>query len=77
MKGKMMKISFDMDRCMGHGQCELFAPEIFRIGDDDVVVQLREVDNTDPTEVDAVGVAAKNCPERVISIADVTEDDGG
>jgi ferredoxin len=61
---------------MGHGQCELFAPAIFLVGDDDVVVQQREVDDTDPDEVDAVRAAAQNCPERVIHIAAVTEDDG-
>jgi ferredoxin len=71
-----VKISFDVDRCMGHGQCELFAPAIFLVGDDDVVVQLRDVDDTDPAEVEAARAAAKNCPEHVIRIAAVIEDDG-
>jgi ferredoxin len=71
-----VKISFDVDRCMGHGQCELFAPAIFLVGDDDVVVQLRDVDDTDPAEGEAARAAAKNCPEHVIRIAAVIEDDG-
>jgi ferredoxin len=70
-----VKISFDLDRCMGHGQCELFAPAIFLVGDEDVVVQLREVEDTDPAEVDAVRAAAQNCPEHVIRIAAIIEDD--
>jgi ferredoxin len=65
-----VKITLDQDRCMGHGQCELFAPDIFRIGDDDVVEQLREVDATDSTAVDAVRTAAQNCPERVIGLVE-------
>jgi ferredoxin len=63
-----MKINLEVDRCMGHGQCELFAPSIFRIGDDDVVEQLREPNADDDAEVEMVRSAVLNCPERVISL---------
>jgi ferredoxin len=65
-----MKITLDRDRCMGHGQCELFAPAVFQIGEDDVVEQLREIDANDRTDVEAVRTAALNCPERVITVVD-------
>ncbi len=66
-----MKINLDIDRCMGHGQCELFAPAIFRIGDDDVVEQLREPHADDAVEVEALRTAVSNCPERVISVDEI------
>jgi ferredoxin len=65
-----MKIILDRDRCMGHGQCELFAPGIFQIGEDDVVEQLREIDPNDRMDIEAVRTAAGNCPERVITIVE-------
>jgi ferredoxin len=63
-----MKVTIDRAKCAGHGQCELFASEIFRVGDDDVVEMLREVNEGDPTEVEDVRTAEQNCPERVISL---------
>lgn len=72
-----MKITLDRERCMGHGQCELFAPSIFQIGDDDIVEQLRAVDASDPADVEAVRTAAQNCPERVIALVDDGRTGGG
>jgi ferredoxin len=63
-----MKISLAIDRCMGHGQCEMFAPAIFRVGDSDVVEQLREPRPGDAAELEGLRAAARNCPERVISL---------
>ena len=68
-----MKISLDVDRCMGHGQCELFAPAFFRIGDDDVVELLREPHPGDAAEAEALRTAAQNCPERVISLEQIAQ----
>jgi ferredoxin len=63
-----MKITLDRAQCMGHGQCELFAPGVFKIGDDDIVEQVRAIDASDPADLEAVRIAAQNCPERAITV---------
>jgi ferredoxin len=70
-----VKIEVDVEKCMGHGQCEIFAPEVFWIGNDDVVEVRREVDLGDPAAVEAVRTAAQNCPERVITLVEGTTAD--
>lgn len=64
-----MKIDIDVERCNGHGQCEMFAPMIFELDDFGAVTQRRAVDDTDPVELDAVRTAAERCPEQVISLS--------
>jgi ferredoxin len=59
----------DADKCRGHGQCELIAPQVFELGADDrghVIADLV------PSEcAEAVQDAALMCPEGAIK---VTED---
>ena len=33
-----MKIHVDMNLCQSHGECAFVAPDIFQLGDDDVLV---------------------------------------
>jgi ferredoxin len=65
-----MKIEIERGRCIGHGQCEMFAPMIFELDEDGFTRQLREVDVGDLTEVEAVRTAAQRCPERVITLVE-------
>jgi ferredoxin len=65
-----MKVILDRDKCAGHGQCEMFASAIFRVGDDDVVELLREINDSDAAEIEDVRTAEQNCPEQVISLID-------
>ena len=62
-----MRALIDAGKCRGHGQCELIAPEVFELGDDDrghVIVDLV------PTScADAARDAVLMCPEGAIEIA--------
>ena len=61
-----MKITLDLDLCVGHGQCEDAAPEVFRVNDEGLVVQLI----ADPGEEyrEQVEDAARRCPADVIKV---------
>lgn len=61
-----MKISVDVDACVGGGQCVLAAPEVFDQDDDGLVLVL--VDAPDQSEGDAVRMAARLCPARAITV---------
>ncbi|WP_063002598.1 ferredoxin [Nocardia mikamii] len=63
-----MNIIVDYDRCEGHGECVIAAPEVFDLNDDgDEVVVL---DDT-PAEalLNKVETAAKLCPVAALRIA--------
>jgi ferredoxin len=59
----------DAATCRGHGQCELIAPAVFALGEDDRGHVLLDV--VPPDEEEAVRDAVLMCPEGAIS---VTED---
>ncbi|GAA4363588.1 ferredoxin [Actinomadura verrucosospora] len=62
-----MRIVADHDRCLGAGQCALYAPEVFDQSDEDgTVVLLAE---SPPGELhETVRRAALMCPNQVISL---------
>ncbi len=65
-----MKISVDVDRCCGAGQCVLAAPDIFDQRDDDGIVIL--LDASPPADqYDNVRKAAAVCPAAAIEVQDV------
>jgi len=53
--------------CEGHGKCELTAPEVFKLGPDDVSVVL--VDDVPDSLKDKVDRAIRLCPRQAISWA--------
>ena len=64
-----MRFKVDMELCQGHGECEMEAPEIFRVvsrGDGGPLV---EVILEDPPESlrDKLEAAILYCPNRVIA----------
>jgi ferredoxin len=63
-----MKITLDLDACAGHGQCEDAAPEVFRVNDDGLVVQL--IENPGEELRAKVEDAARRCPADVITVED-------
>jgi ferredoxin len=63
-----MRIVIDHDRCMGHGQCELIAPELFKL-DENGLVQL-VMENPPEAMREKAEDAARRCPEAVIQIED-------
>jgi ferredoxin len=62
-----MRVQVDMNLCQSHGECVLAAPDVFDLGDDDVLQWKEDV----PEERRAAVEAAVNaCPMMAISIGD-------
>lgn len=62
-----MKVTVNSDMCEGHAKCEKVAPEVFKVGEDDVSVVL--VDEVAPDLVEKVERAIRMCPRQAISWA--------
>lgn len=62
-----VKVQVNADMCEGHAKCEKAAPEVFKVGDDDVSVVL--VDEVAPELVEKVERAIRMCPRQAISWA--------
>jgi ferredoxin len=65
--GATVRITVDIERCVGAGQCVLSAPEVFDQDDDGLVVLLM----SDPNDAEdaAVRQAARHCPSGTINLA--------
>ena len=60
-----MKVHVDMNLCQSHGECVFEAPDVFELGDDDVLVWKEDV----PEERrEAVEAAANACPMMAIRV---------
>jgi ferredoxin len=62
-----MKVHVDMNLCQSHGDCAAVAPEIFELGDDDV---LRWKVDVDEALLEKVEAAVDACPMMAIRIED-------
>jgi ferredoxin len=63
-----MKIKVDRGRCTGIGICESVAPDYFEVGDDGVLVLLRE--HADDSQRAEVEDAVRACPALALSIVE-------
>ena len=63
----MTKVHVDMNLCQSHGECAYVAPDIFELGDDDV---LRWKEDIDPALRDKALEAADVCPMLAITVED-------
>lgn len=61
-----MRIVLEADRCIGSGNCEMLAPEVFEIRDDMVCRILIEEPGPDLEEDAEMAVEA--CPTRALRI---------
>ena len=61
----MTKVHVDMNLCQSHGECTYVAPEIFELGDDDVLRWEEEVDESQRAEVEE---AVNVCPMAAIRL---------
>ena len=60
-----IRIEVDRDRCVGSGNCEFWAPSVFRVTDDGVATVVG-----DPASgSEAVESAAEHCPTLAIRLA--------
>ena len=62
-----MRVDVDMDLCQSHGECCFAAPEVFELGEDDV---LKWVEHPDESQRAAVEQAVLVCPVAAISLSD-------
>lgn len=64
-----MRISVDVDRCCGSGQCVLLVPEVFGQREEDGVVVV--LDAAPPIELhEDVGESAMLCPTSAIRLTE-------
>jgi ferredoxin len=60
-----VKVRVDLARCESHGECCFAAPEVFELGDDDV---LQWVEQPDESLRERCEQAARVCPVQAITI---------
>jgi ferredoxin len=60
-----IKVHVDMDRCQSHGECVFVAPDVFDLGDDDVLRWEGEVDESKRAELEE---AVNVCPTMAIRL---------
>jgi ferredoxin len=61
-----MRVIVNDDRCSSSGECVLVAPEVFELGDDDLLYVLQE---TPPEALrDKVESAVRVCPKQAIAV---------
>jgi len=67
-----VKLQIDPSVCQGHGRCYDLAPDLF--GDDDEGFgQVLEAGIVPPDKEQEARLVVANCPERAISLTEVTE----
>ena len=62
-----MKVHVDMELCQSHGECAFAAPDVFELGDDDVLTWVEEPDES---QRPAVEQAVRGCPVQAITLTD-------
>lgn len=60
-----MKVHVDMNLCQSHGECAFVAPDVFELGDDDVLVWKEDVGEDQRANVQQ---AVDVCPMMAIRI---------
>jgi ferredoxin len=60
------RVEVDRERCVGSGNCEALAPDVFEVDDDGVLI----VHRPEPTEDEVPDVrnAVQACPTRALSL---------
>jgi ferredoxin len=61
----MIKVIVDLNLCQSHGQCVSAAPEVFELGDDDLLRWKEEVDPSRRAELEE---AVNVCPMMAIRL---------
>jgi ferredoxin len=62
-----MKVLVDMNLCQSHGECVAVAPDVFELGDDDVLHWKEDVDESRRAEMEE---AVEVCPMMAIRLED-------
>jgi ferredoxin len=64
-----MRVVVDGEQCQGHARCNMVAPDLFHLRDDDGHAVVA-VDPVPAGREEAARRAALGCPERAISVVD-------
>ncbi|MFC4001249.1 ferredoxin [Prauserella oleivorans] len=64
-----MKVRADENRCQGHGLCNMTAPDVFDLSDEDGHVVIRTPEVPPELHDDAVR-GVESCPEIALSVVD-------
>lgn len=62
------RISFDRERCQGHGRCYALAPEVYSADDDGYCVPLTT--ELSDAQIEAARLGAMNCPEDALVVTE-------
>ncbi|WP_063052606.1 ferredoxin [Nocardia arthritidis] len=60
-----MRIVADRIVCAGHGMCEALAPDLFRVGEDGIVVP---ADTVAPSERELIELVVDSCPVQALRL---------
>ena len=63
-----MKITVDLDKCQGHGLCNMAAPEVFDLAEDDGHCIIRHPDGIPAELEDQAVMGVEGCPELALTI---------
>jgi len=61
-----LRISVDLNLCVGNAMCETFAPKVFVLNDD----RQSQVADAEADTVENILEAAENCPVSAITVVD-------
>lgn len=64
-----MRVTVNLDECLGYGNCVVDAPEVFEIAEDGMQVHLLQERPPDGLRA-MVEAAAVDCPAKAITVAD-------
>jgi ferredoxin len=64
-----MKLDWNRDRCVGHGQCVAAAPDLWELDDDGYAV-LKVTGDVPDALVDRARASERACPECAITVVD-------
>jgi ferredoxin len=62
-----MKVIVKSERCVGHGMCNLVAPNVFALSEEDGHAQVI-VETVTPELEEQVDAAKRSCPEEAIEV---------
>lgn len=63
-----MRITVDWDLCESNAACAAIAPQVFEVGDDDMLTVL--VETPDPADRPLIEQAVSSCPKQALRIVD-------
>ena len=61
-----LRLSMDLNVCVGNAMCETFAPKVFVLNDD----RQSEVADAEADTLENIMEAAENCPVSAITVVD-------